>query len=138
MFHDNLSSLRKFHKMNQETLAEKLGISRQTLSKWETGEALPDIEKAKQLAEIFDVSVDELLSFDSNRFGLMTPPKGKHLFGVVKIGEKGQIIIPAKARKVFNIQPGDELVVLGDEASGLAIIKAEHFLHLADMIRSNM
>ena len=47
MFHENLVSLRKINQMSQEELAEKIGVSRQTLSKYETGEALPDIEKCK-------------------------------------------------------------------------------------------
>ena len=58
----------------------------------------------------------------------MQPPKGKHLFGTVKVGEKGQIVIPKEAREIFGIQPGDSLVVLGDEASGLAIMKNDVFL----------
>ena len=51
------------------------------------------------------------------------------------VGEKGQIVIPAKARKMFNISAGDELVVLGDETQGLAVIKAQQFLAMADAIR---
>ena len=50
MFKDNLVSLRKMHGFSQDELAEKIGISRQTLSKYETGESLPDIEKCKLLA----------------------------------------------------------------------------------------
>lgn len=65
----------------------------------------------------------------------MKPPKGKHIFGTVKVGEKGQIVIPKDARKVFNIQPGDSLVVLGDEASGIAILKSEMFMEqIADAV----
>ena len=58
----------------------------------------------------------------------MTAPKGKHLFGTVKVGEKGQIVIPKNAREIFGIKPGDSLVVLGDEASGIAIMKSDVFL----------
>ena len=65
----------------------------------------------------------------------MAAPKGKHLFGTVKVGEKGQIVIPKEARDIFNIKPGDSLVVLGDEATGLAIIKNDVFLsQVADAI----
>ena len=70
--------------------------------------------------------------------GLGVPPKGKHIFGVVTIGEKGQIVIPAKARKTFNLSTGDQLMVLGDETQGLALVKSEDFLHLADMMRKEM
>lgn len=135
MFGDNLIYLRKMHKMSQEELAEKLDISRQTLSKWEIGESLPDIEKCQMLATIFDVSLDELVSHDAESSGLPIPPKGKHVFGVVTVGEKGQIVIPAKARKIFQIDSGDRLIVLGDEGSGIAIIKEKDFLNMATMLR---
>jgi len=125
MFSDNLIQLRKINHMSQEELAEKLGVSRQTLSKWETGESLPDIEKSKLLAEIFEVSLDNLVNYDSPILGLGVPPKGKHAFGIVTVGDKGQIVIPATARKVFQIQAGDRLLVLGDEERGIAIIKEQ-------------
>lgn len=48
------------------------------------------------------------------------PPKGKYAW-TVTVGEKGQIVIPKQARQVFNIHPGDTLLLLGDEARGLAI-----------------
>lgn len=55
----------------------------------------------------------------------MTMPKGKHIFGTVKVGERGQIVIPKDARELFNIKPGDTLLVLGDEEQGLAVVKAD-------------
>lgn len=128
MFGDNLLSLRKLNNLSQEELAEKIDVTRQTLSKWEQGDALPDIERCRQLAEFFDVSIDELVSHDANEVGLNVPPRGKHAFGVVTVGEKGQIVIPAKARKIFDIKSGDRMVILGDEASGLAIIKEENLV----------
>ena len=60
---------------------------------------------------------------------------GKCIFGVVKVGDKGQIVIPARARKLFDISAGDQLVVLGDETQGLAVMKADRFLELADLVR---
>lgn len=48
-------------------------------------------------------------------------PKGKHIFGTVKVGEKGQICIPKEARERYGIQPGDTLLVLGDDAQGIII-----------------
>ena len=64
MFKDNLVSVRKMHGFSQDELAEKIGVSRQTLSKYETGESLPDIERCKLLAEVLDVSLDELVNYD--------------------------------------------------------------------------
>ncbi len=127
MFSDNIMQLRKMKRMSQEDLAEKLGVSRQTLSKWETGESLPDIEKCKLLAEIFEVTLDDMVNYESPVRGLGVPPKGKHAFGLVSVGEKGQIVIPAKARKVFDINSGDQLLVLGDEERDIAIMKAQDF-----------
>ena len=56
---------------------------------------------------------------------------GKHIFGTVKVGEKGQIVIPKEARDIFGIKPGDTLLVLGDESQGLAIVKNEVFKQFA-------
>ena len=67
------------HGFSQDELAEKIGVSRQTLSKYETGESLPDIERCKLLAEVLDVSLDELVNYDrenSNNLGLSVPPRG--------------------------------------------------------------
>lgn len=130
MFKDNLIALRKLNNLSQEELAEKLKISRQTLSKYETGESLPDIDKCKLLAEIFDVSLDDLVNYDKEVNGLGVPPKGKHMFGMVKVGDKGQIVIPAKARKIFQIESGDNLIVLGDETQGIALISEKEFMKM--------
>ena len=131
MFKDNLIELRKIHEMSQEELADIIGVSRQTLSKYETGESLPDIEKCKLIADAFGVSIDDLLNYEpKENMGLGVPPKGKHIFGIVKVGDKGQIVLPAKARKIFDINPGDRLLVLGDEGQGLAIIKEKGLLDL--------
>lgn len=138
-FAENLIELRKYHNYSQEELAEMIGVSRQTMSKYETGESLPDIEKCKQLANAFGVTVDDLISYekDDENLGMGVPPKGKHIFGMVKVGDKGQIVIPAKARKIFDIQPGDNLIVLGDECQGIAIIKEKGLLNLLNNARKN-
>lgn len=136
MFKDNLTHLRKMKKMTQEGIAEKVGVTRQAVAKWEAGETVPDLEKCRLLAELFGVSLDDLANYEpEENMGLSLPPKGKHLFGVVTVGEKGQIVIPAKARKVFDISAGDRLVILGDEEQGLAIIKSERFLELAEVAK---
>ncbi len=137
MFQDNLLQMRKMKGFTQEKIAEKVGVSRQAVAKWEAGETVPDLDKCKMLAEVFEVSLDDLANYEpEENLGLGLPPKGKHLFGVVTVGDKGQVVIPAKARKLFEISPGDQLVVLGDEGQGLAIMKSEKFLALADAIRS--
>lgn len=66
----------------------------------------------------------------------MNLPKGKHIFGTVKVGERGQIVIPKEARELFHIKPGDTLLVLGDEEQGIAISKADVMKELALKILS--
>ena len=57
----------------------------------------------------------------------MQTEKDKYLFGVVKVGDKGQVVIPKEAREVFGITPGDSLLVLGDATKGLALVKTQIF-----------
>lgn len=124
MFKDNLIQLRKYNRLTQEQLSEKIGVTRQAIAKWEAGDTVPDLDKCKALAEIFGVSLDDLANYEPEKnMNLPIPPKGKHLFGLVTVGEKGQIVIPAKARKIFSISAGEQLVVLGDESQGLALMK---------------
>lgn len=64
----------------------------------------------------------------------MEIPKGHYIFGTVKVGERGQIVIPKEAREVFGIQAGDPLIVLGDEKWGIAVTKADVLQkHAADV-----
>ncbi|MBQ5316873.1 MAG: helix-turn-helix domain-containing protein [Oscillospiraceae bacterium] len=136
MLGNNLISLRRMKKMTQEDLADKLGVSRQTISKWETGDSIPDMEMGMKLADILQVSLDELMNYSSAKQTLPIPPKGKHAFGIVKVGDKGQIVIPAKARKMFDINPGDDLLILGDESQGLAIIKESDIMNFISAARN--
>ena len=55
----------------------------------------------------------------------MEIPKGHYIFGTVKVGERGQIIIPKEAREKFDIKAGDTLIVLGDEKWGIAVTKSD-------------
>ena len=137
MFKDNLLQLRKLKNLTQEDIAERIGVSRQAVAKWESGDTMPDLEKSRLLAEVLEVSLDDLANYEPNEindFGV--PPKGKHIFGVVTVGEKGQIVIPAKARKIFQISAGDQMVGLGDEAQGIALVKSDHLLAIANIIRN--
>ena len=138
MFSDNLVQLRKLNNMTQEDLADKVGVTRQSIAQWESGKTCPNIEQSKLLAEVLGVTLDDLVNFESpENMNLAAPPKGKHLFGLVTVGDKGQIVIPARARKIFDTKPGDRLVVLGDEFQGLAVIKADMFLKMAELIKKS-
>ena len=129
MFGENLAALRKMRQMTQDELAERVGVSRQAVGKWEAGETEPALGIAQKVAEVFGVSLDEMTDHKPKLVpGAGLPPKGKHLFGVVTVGEKGQIIIPAKARKIFGLSAGDQLIVLGDENQGLALVPPKLFI----------
>lgn len=61
-----IAELRKKNNLSQEELAEKVGVARQTISKWETGDTTPDINQVKIISKIFNISIDELVDNDIN------------------------------------------------------------------------
>jgi AbrB family looped-hinge helix DNA binding protein len=61
----------------------------------------------------------------------MEEKDGKYLFGVVKVGDKGQIVIPKEARKFYDVKPGDTLMLLGDQ-KGMALLKTDIFQAIID------
>ena len=69
---------------------------------------------------------------------LLGKPKGKHIFGTAKVGEKGQIVIPKEAREMFGIQPGDTLLILGEADTGLIVSRPEELTTLADKMLNNL
>ncbi|MDD3919588.1 MAG: helix-turn-helix domain-containing protein [Eubacteriales bacterium] len=138
MFKDNIIMLRNINGFSQEYVAEQVNVSRQAYGKWEKGETVPDIEKCALLAELYGTTVDTLLHFETKQNGIEIPPapKGKFIFGTVTVSERGQIVIPKHARETFRFHPGDRLIVLGDEGSGLALMKAEVFeSHINEVIQ---
>ncbi|MGJ0841978.1 helix-turn-helix domain-containing protein [Clostridium tertium] len=122
MISENLKRLRKIYQYTQEQVAEKINVSRQSIAKWESGESAPDIASCIELAKLYNVTIDNLVSHSEEESGIVIPPKGKYFFGAVTVGERGQIVIPKDAREVFNINSGDKLLILGDEDRGLAIV----------------
>lgn len=136
----NLIYLRKCNHMSLEEAASRIGVSRQAVSKWEAAETVPDILNCAKIAELYDVSIDDLINYDADDKKLGIPPKGKYMFGIVKLGEKGQIVIPKKARDKMRFKPGDTFVVLGDDESqmrGIAIVPSEEFLSTAQTMLDN-
>lgn len=135
----NLMVLRQLHQLSQEEVAGRIGVSRQAVAKWESGQSVPDILNCDALAKLYDVELDDLLHYDQEQTGKSIPPRGKHLFGTVRVGERGQMVLPKQAREVFGIKPGDRLVVLGDENPehpGIALMKEEFFLEIARLFQT--
>lgn len=134
MISKNLKRLRKIHQYTQEELAEKVNVSRQSIAKWESGESSPDIESLIKFSNIYSVTIDDLVNHSEEDYGVVIPPKGKHFFGSVTVGERGQIVIPKEAREVFNINSGDKLLILGDEERGLGIVHQRDLINFVGNI----
>ena len=133
---NNLSTLRRTAGLSQEKAAEAIGVTRQALAKWESGETTPDVLHCDRLAELYGVSLDDLLHYEQKPGSVPPPPRGKHVFGGVQMGERGQIVVPKRARELFNLNRGDTLVVLGDTnpgTAGIALVPAQFFTSLLEL-----
>ncbi len=126
MNESNLKKLRKTARLTQEQVAEKLNVSRQSVAKWESGDALPDIDNCIMLAKLYNVTIDDLVGYAKDE--KTDAPSGKHMFGVVKIDSKRRIVIPDRALEIFGLEAGDKLILLGDEHQGFAMVKLNSFL----------
>lgn len=129
----NLRHLRAQRNISQEEVAEQIGVTRQAVAKWENGDTLPDILNCEALADFFDVSLNDLVRHDAQHAGMPIGPKNKYLFGTVTMGERGQIVLPKKARDTIGLKPGDTLVVLGDTSpatAGIALVDSQAFLRM--------
>ena len=125
---NNLKLFRQKNGFTQEQIAEKLGVSRQAVAKWESGASIPNIDNMIALADLYDMSVDML----ARNLTTTVPPQleeRKHLFGFTKMNENGEISLPEKACEVFGIKPGDSLLLLGDEDKGMALVKIPEIDH---------
>lgn len=130
---ENLRFLRNQSHFSQEDIAEKIGVSRQAVAKWENGDSLPDILNCEALSDLFGVSLNDLVRHNPQKEGMPIGPKDKHIFSTVTVGERGQIVLPKKARDLFEISHGDTLIVLGDTnpaTAGLALIASDTFLRM--------
>jgi len=134
----NLSALRRAAGMSQEKAALAVGVTRQALAKWESGETTPDVLCCDRLAELYGVSLDDLLHYEQKPGSVPPPPRGKHVFGVAQMGERGQIVIPKRARELFGLECGSMLVVLGDTnpgTAGIALVPAQMVTALWELAR---
>ena len=131
----NLIHLRKLNQLTQEEVAERINVSRQAVAKWESDETTPDLRSCMALAELYNVTMDDLVNHSEDDTGVPIPPKGKYFFGSVTVGERGQIVIPKKAREIFNIEAGDKLLVLGDNERGMALVHQRDLLNFMGVVK---
>ena len=115
----NIRFLRKSENLSQEEFAERFGVSRQSVAKWESGESTPDLQKCREIAQFYDITIDTLIcvSLDGVEVNANTT-EGKYIFGMVKMEQDGRVTLPEYAREVFGLKPGDGLMVMGDTAKG--------------------
>lgn len=84
---EKIKKLRKDTNITQEELAEKIGVSRQAVTKWESNNGMPDIENLKSLATLFNISVDELIDYKKEILGEIVLEEKYSLSGIKKEGK---------------------------------------------------
>lgn len=133
MIASNIRYIRKQENLSQEEFAERFGVSRQSVAKWESGESVPDIMKCREIAEYYDLSIDTLVTLSLEGMAMNEKTSdGKYIFGMVKVADGGQVTIPEYALEVFDVHEGDRLMVMGDTSKGgiaLAKISLGNIFH---------
>lgn len=133
MISSNLRMLRSNSNYTLENVAEIVGVSRQAIAKWESGETYPDIENCVKLSALFKVSLDAFVKEPIQLMDNEPNDKGQYMFGIVKVAENGAIPLPEKAKQLMNIMPGDRMLLLGDKRQGIAVVKCDGINDYIDM-----
>ena len=123
MFGENLLKLRRRKRISQKDFAEIIGVTRQTVAKWENNESVPDIYISKKMADVLGVTIEEMLE---SREVIEELPQylldEYYFFGKAVVGSKGEIKLSKEARERFQIDVGDEMLVLGDIERGIELL----------------
>ncbi len=120
---ENLKVLRIRSGRTLENVAEIIDVSRQTVSKWESGESYPDIEKCVKLSRLYNVSLDALVNKPIQELVREGADRNRYVFGVTKLNGDRMIKLPERAVELFEIGENDILLVVGDKEQGMAIVK---------------
>lgn len=121
----NLRILRMRQRYSLEDVAEIIGVTRQSVAKWESGETLPDIEKCLKLSKLYKVSLDALVNDTVTELMETNGDGGKYCFGIERVGTDKKIKLPEELMKVFDINTGDCVLFLGDVSKGVALVKCQ-------------
>ncbi len=123
----NLRLLRNRNQYTLEQVAEIIGVSRQSVAKWEAGETYPDLENCVKLAVLYRVSLDALVKEPIQHLIEEPNPndEGQYLFGIVKFNDSGEVSLPDNAKRMFGLASGDKLLLLGDKRKGIALVKCD-------------
>ena len=118
-----IAQMRRTQDMTQRQLADMLSISDKTVSKWESGESYPDIEKCVKLSRLYNVSLDALVNKPIQELVREGADRNRYVFGVTKLNGDRMIKLPERAVELFEIGENDILLVVGDKEQGMAIVK---------------
>lgn len=125
---DNLRMLRYKNGYTLEAIAEIISVSRQSVSKWEAGDSVPDIMNCVKLASLYKISLDELVNMplkDMEKNEISSD--GNRICGVLDILPENTIQIPEVVMDMFSIRSGDKVLILADRNQGIAMVKCSHF-----------
>ncbi len=89
-FYENLTALRRARGWSQEELGERLGVTRQTVSKWELGSTTPELEKLVEMSKLFGISIDELVKGNSGVNEEKLPEEDLPKAGIKRVLERGE------------------------------------------------
>lgn len=125
---DNLKILRYKNGYTLENIAEIMSVSRQAVSKWESGDSVPDLINCMKLASLYKISIDELVNrpLKSTVTDSFTVEDGR-VCGVLKISKESMIRIPDSVMGMFDIKCGDKVLLLADKKQGIALVKCSKF-----------
>ena len=110
---NRLVEMRKEKGLSQEALAAELGISRQAVSKWERAESSPDTSNLITLAKLYNISLDELLNTDQEKFESGEADEGKGLFHKLESGEKEKPDYVSVGWRGVHVKDGEDEVHVG-------------------------
>ena len=125
---EQISRLRARAGMSQGELADRLEVSRQSVSKWETGASVPEIDKLVKMSALFGVTLDELVNkpLAAAVSGTFAIEEGR-ICGVLEISPESTIPLPDPVMEMFDFHCGDKVLLLGDRKQGLALVKCSKF-----------
>ena len=123
---ENLKLLRAKHGYTMESLAEIIDVSRQTIAKWEAGESYPDIENCAKLSRLYKVFLDALVNKPlwEGEVDDLVGTESK-ICGALELTEEGAIVLPEKLLNMFDLKPGEKVLVLAEKQQGIAIVKCQ-------------
>ena len=125
---DNLKLLRYKNGYTLEAIAEIISVSRQSVSKWESGDSVPDITNCVKLASLYKISLDELVNRPLKRvIDNDFVAQEDRICGVIEISQDNAIRIPDSVMEMFDMKCGDKALLLADRKQGIAIVKCSRF-----------